>query len=124
VFWIATTLVQQKENIMLNPEYIKKLIPGIITRTALSYPFDYIESISFLTCNKIIASCFWRIPKDEKTVMHQLKIGNNNFPGCYIYNADASMESSNVEIVGRDTEGKNFIVSLPLTHFMELRHAS
>ena len=56
--------------------------------------------------------------------MHQLKIGTNNFPGCFIYNANASMESSNVEIVGRDTEGKNFIVSLPLTHFMELRCAS
>lgn len=109
---------------MLNAEYIKKLIPGIITRTALSYPFDYIESISFLNCNKIIASCFWRIPKEEKTEMHQLRIGTNNFPGCYIYNSNASMESSNVEIVGRDTEGRNFIVSLPLAHFTELRRAS
>lgn len=109
---------------MLNAEYIKKLIPGIITRTALSYPFDYIESISFLHCNKIIASCFWRIPKEEKTEMHQLRIGKNNFPGCYIYNSNATMESSNVEIVGRDTEGRNFIVSLPLAHFIELRRAS
>lgn len=109
---------------MLNPEYIKKLIPGIITRTALSYPFDYIESISFLTCNKLIASCFWKVPKGDKSVMHQLKIGNNNYPGCYIYNINASMDMSDVEIVGRDTDGKNFIVLLPLTHFMELRKAS
>ena len=109
---------------MLSPEYLKKLIPGIVTRIAITYPFDYIESISFFAKHKLIASCFWRIPKERESDMQELHIGKNCFPGCYIYNCNETLDTSEVEIIGTDTDGRNFIVSLPLTHFIGLKIAS
>lgn len=101
---------------MSYPEKIKNLIPGIITRIAITYPFFYIDSISFLVKHKLIAACFWNPQNTEPDSDHFIQVGSGIFPGCYIYQDMDELKISEVEITGRDEQGRNLLVSLPLMH--------
>ncbi len=100
---------------MIGPENLKHMIPAIITRIAITYPFFYIDSVSFLIRNKLIAACFWTKQTADQN-QHILEIGQDVYPGCYIYQNTADYKKTEVEISGRDAQGKNILVSLPLTH--------
>ena len=101
---------------MIGPENLKHMITAIITRIAITYPFFYIDSVSFLIRNKLIAACFWTKQSADHNQQHVLEIGRDIYPGCYIYQSTADYKTTEVEISGRDAQGKNILVSLPLTH--------
>lgn len=101
---------------MSGTQQIKNLIPGIITRIAISYPFVYIDSISFTLRSKLIAACFWNHKKTEEGSALFMEMGSDIFPGCYIYQDADDIKTSDVEITGRDEQGRNMLVALPLRH--------
>jgi len=101
---------------MSGTEQIKHLIPGIVTRIAISYPFAYIDSVSFMIKNKLIAACFWNHKKSEPGSIHFAQVGADTFPGCYIYQSTEDIRRSEIEITGRDEQGRNMLLTLPLQH--------
>ncbi len=101
---------------MSGAEKIKRLIPGIITRMAITYPFVYIDSVSFSVKDKLIAACFWNHKKADLTSEHFVQIGSDIFPGCYFYQQMDELKTSEIEVTGRDEQGRNMLVTMPLGH--------
>jgi hypothetical protein len=98
---------------------LKNILPSIVTRAALSYPIAYINSISFLAKNKLIAACFWNNATHENSLnFYGTDIPSVHYPGCYIYNPEESIELAEVEISGTDDKGGAFIVMLPIPEFI------
>lgn len=108
---------------MLNPEILRNILPGIVTSVAVNYPIAYINSITFQVKNKMVAACFWNHKKEMKKPEQFFTIDNHR-SGCYIFHSNEDILNSEVEILGTDASGRDFIVSLPYEHIVRYKIAS
>lgn len=113
-----------KQHIMMNLENLKKLLPGIVTRVAINYPIAYINSISFIVKNKMVAACFWNEKKHDELKQFALLSDIDHTSGCFIFNAIDDVRGGDIEITGTDETGNDFLVSLPYHHLIQYRIAS
>lgn len=113
-----------KRKVMLSPENLKKILPGIVTRVAINYPIAYINSVSFIVKNKMVAACFWNEKKNSSALPSSFALGSDSKSGCFIFHATDEIHNSEIEITGTDERGNDFIVSLPYHHLINYRLAS
>lgn len=109
---------------MLSPENLKKILPGIVTRVAINYPIAYINSITFIVKNKMVAACFWNENKQAENNNKSFTIDQAQKTGCFIFHSTENIQDGEIEIIGTDEKGKDFMVSLPYQHLIRYRLAS
>ncbi len=117
----------KKHMIMLSIENLKAILPGIVTRVAINYPIAYINSVSFIVKNTIVAACFWSEKHEEAAKRLALAFHQDNNSSCFIFQTGteaADIQHGEIEITGTDEKGKDFIVSLPYQHLIRYRMAS
>ncbi|MEZ5013738.1 MAG: hypothetical protein R2794_05555 [Chitinophagales bacterium] len=98
---------------MLSPEKLKYILPSVVTRIAIQYPIAYIDSVSFLVKNTLVAACFWSKKQNDQKEEVYFGIDDNEHSGCYIYASTADIQQAFVEITGKDESGQDFLVSVP-----------
>ncbi|MFI5170948.1 MAG: hypothetical protein ACHQFW_01080 [Chitinophagales bacterium] len=108
---------------MMNPEFLKKILPGIITQVAINYPVAYINSISFNVKNKIVAACFWNDKNGVAGQKNYFKIDPDG-PGCFIFHSNEDIKTGEIEITCTDQSGSSFLVTLPYDLTMNYKIAS
>ncbi|MBK9454825.1 MAG: hypothetical protein IPO24_04200 [Bacteroidetes bacterium] len=117
-FWIIKT------KSYVESRKFKKDTSGIVTRVAINYPIAYINSVSFIVKNKMVAACFWNEKKNSSALPSSFALGSDSKSGCFIFHATDEIHNSEIEITGTDERGNDFIVSLPYHHLINYRLAS
>ncbi|MBK8343309.1 MAG: hypothetical protein IPL12_08390 [Bacteroidetes bacterium] len=118
----------KKHMIMLSIENLKAILPGIVTRVAINYPIAYINSVSFIVKNTIVAACFWSEKYEEVAKRLALAFHQDNNSGCLFFKREPKPQifsMAKFEITGAPMKKeKIFVVSLPYQHLIRYRMAS
>ncbi len=106
---------------MAHPEFMRQIIPALVTSVALHYPIAYIRSISFMVHNKVVAACFWH--DQQQVERSQVIRDRDQHGGCFVYASTEHIRESEVEINGTDDQGQEFIISVPYRRILPNRAA-
>lgn len=106
---------------MTHTHHFNNMVANVVTRVAVSFPVQIIESVSFYSNKQLIATCFW---SEENDKMHKIKAPSKGAsPDFVLLENITCIQPTDICITGIDAEDQPFSLHLSM-EFLTNRFAA
>ncbi|MBC8045317.1 MAG: hypothetical protein H7Y00_00830 [Fimbriimonadaceae bacterium] len=97
---------------MTHTHQFNNMVANVVTKVAVSFPVQIIETISFYSHKHLIATCFWNEENDQ---VHSIKAGPLHIsPDFVLLENITCLQPTDICITGIDEDDQPFSLHLSL----------